>query len=217
MDMLNLKLREPISALTHLLAGVFSFFGLITLVYFGWGDLQKIITFSIYGISLILMFTASGTYHMVIARDSIILNLRKLDHSAIYLLIAGTYTPICIYFFSGFWQYGLLILIWSLAIIGIAVKLFVINSPRWITAGVYLVMGWLAIMGVQEILRTMPTAAIIWLVVGGLFYSLGAIIYITKFMDFFPGKFGFHEVWHIFVILGAFSHYYLILRFIAVM
>jgi hemolysin III len=215
MDMLNLKLREPISALTHLLAGVFSFFGLITLVYFGWGDLQKIITFSIYGISLILMFTASGTYHMVIARDSIILNLRKLDHSAIYLLIAGTYTPICVYFFNGFWQYGMLILIWSLAIIGIVVKLFVINAPRWINAGVYLIMGWLAIMGIQEILRTMPTAAIIWLVLGGLFYSVGAIIYITKFLDFFPGKFGFHEVWHIFVILGALSHYLVILKFIA--
>ena len=213
--MLNLKLREPISALTHLLAGVFSFFGLITLVYFGWGDLQKIITFSIYGISLILMFTASGTYHMVIARDSIILNLRKLDHSAIYLLIAGTYTPICVYFFNGFWQYGMLILIWSLAIIGIVVKLFVINAPRWINAGVYLIMGWLAIMGIQEILRTMPTAAIIWLVLGGLFYSVGAIIYITKFLDFFPGKFGFHEVWHIFVILGALSHYLVILKFIA--
>jgi len=215
MDMLNLKLREPISALTHLLAGVFSFFGLITLVYFGWGDLQKIITFSIYGISLILMFTASGTYHMVIARDSIILNLRKLDHSAIYLLIAGTYTPICVYFYNGFWQYGMLILIWSLAIIGIVVKLFVINAPRWINAGVYLIMGWLAIMGIQEILRTMPTAAIIWLVLGGLFYSVGAIIYITKFLDFFPGKFGFHEVWHIFVILGALSHYLVILKFIA--
>jgi len=217
MDTLNSKFREPISAITHLVAASISFIGLIVLIVLGWGDFQKIIPFSIYGISLIMMFTASGTYHMVIARDSIILNLRKLDHSAIYLLIAGTYTPICIYFFSGFWQYGLLILIWSLAIIGIAVKLFIINSPRWITAGVYLVMGWLAIMGVQEILRTMPTAAIIWLVVGGLFYSLGAIIYITKFMDFFPGKFGFHEVWHIFVILGAFSHYYLILRFIAVM
>lgn len=216
MDTLNSKLREPISALTHLYAAVLSFFGLITIVYFGWGNLQKIITFIIYGISLILMFTASGTYHMVIARDSIILNLRKLDHSAIYLLIAGTYTPICMYFFNGFWQYGMLILIWSLAIIGIIVKLFVINAPRWTSAGVYLIMGWLAIMGVQEILRTMPIAAIIWLVSGGLFYSLGAIIYITKFLDFFPGKFGFHEVWHIFVILGAFSHYYLIFRFIAV-
>ncbi|MBE0687176.1 MAG: hemolysin III family protein [Anaerolineaceae bacterium] len=216
MDTLNSKLREPISALTHLSAALFSLIGLIALVYFGWGDLQKTVTFIIYGISLILMFTASGTYHMVNARDSIILNLRKLDHSAIYLLIAGTYTPICMHFFSGFWQYGMLIVIWSLAIIGITVKLFVINAPRWITAGVYLVMGWLAIMGVQEILRTLPPGAIIWLVLGGLFYSFGAIIYITKFMDFLPGKFGFHEVWHIFVILGAFSHYFLILRFIAV-
>ena len=215
MDTLNSKIREPINALTHLLAGVFAFLGLITLIYYGWGDLQKIITFIIYGISLILLFTASGTYHMVIAHDSIIINLRKLDHSAIYLLIAGTYTPICMYYFNGFWQYGMLALIWSLALTGIVVKLFVINAPRWITAGIYLIMGWLAIMGVQEILRTMPTAAIIWLVIGGLFYTFGAIIYITKFMDFFPGKFGFHEVWHIFVILGAFSHYYLILKFIA--
>ncbi|PKO09420.1 MAG: hypothetical protein CVU40_08945 [Chloroflexi bacterium HGW-Chloroflexi-2] len=215
MDTLNSKFREPISAITHLVAASISFIGLIILIVLGWGDFQKIIPFSIYGISLILMFTASGTYHMVIARDSIILNLRKLDHSAIYLLIAGTYTPICVYFFNGFWQYGMLILIWSLAIIGIVVKLFVINAPRWINAGVYLIMGWLAIMGIQEILRTMPTAAIIWLVLGGLFYSVGAIIYITKFLDFFPGKFGFHEVWHIFVILGALSHYFVILKFIA--
>lgn len=215
MGTLNSKFREPISAISHLAAASISLIGLIILIILGWGDLPKIITFSIYGFSLILMFTASGTYHMAIARDSIILNLRKLDHSAIYLLIAGTYTPICVYFFSGFWQYGMLSLIWSLAIIGIAVKLFVINAPRWITAGVYLIMGWLAIMGVQEILRTMPTSAIIWLVSGGLFYSLGAIIYITKLMDFFPGKFGFHEVWHIFVILGAFSHYFVILKYIA--
>jgi len=99
MDMLNLKLREPISALTHLLAGVFSFFGLITLVYFGWGDNQKIITFIIYGISLILMFTASGTYHMVIARDSIILNLRKI-RSLCHLFIncRNLYTDLRIFF-----------------------------------------------------------------------------------------------------------------------
>lgn len=216
MDTHSSKFREPISAITHLVAASISLIGLIFLIVLGWGDLQKMITFSIYGISLILMFTASGTYHMLNACDSIILNLRKLDHSAIYLLIAGTYTPICMYFFKGFWQYGMLILIWSLAFIGIGVKLFIINAPRWITAGVYLIMGWLAIMGVQEILRTMPTDAIIWMVVGGLFYSIGAIIYITKFMNFLPGIFGFHEVWHIFVILGAFSHYYLILRFIAI-
>jgi len=215
MNTLNSKLREPISAITHLAAAGISLLGLIALIYFGWGDFQKIITFIIYGISLILMFSASGTYHMLIAKDSIILNLRKLDHSAIYLLIAGTYTPICMHFFNGFWQYGMLILIWSLAIIGIIIKLFVINAPRWITAGVYLLMGWLAIMGIQEILRTMPTAAILWMVIGGLFYTIGAIIYITKYFDFFPGKFGFHEVWHIFVILGAAAHYVGVLVYIA--
>lgn len=212
---LRLKMREPISALTHLAAAVLSLFGLISLIYFGWGDLTKILTLIIYGISLVLMFIASGTYHLFIAKDSIILNLRKFDHSAIYLLIAGSYTPICYHFFDGFWQYGMLAIIWGLAIIGVSVKLFIINAPRWVTAGVYLLMGWLAIMGVEEILQSMPVAAILLMVIGGLFYSIGAIVYITKKLNFIPGVFGFHEIWHIFVILGAFSHFYVILRFIA--
>ena len=212
---LRLKMREPISALTHLAAAVLSLFGLISLIYFGWGDLTKILTLIIYGISLVLMFIASGTYHLFIAKDSIILNLRKFDHSAIYLLIAGSYTPICYHFFEGFWQYGMLAIIWGLAIIGVSVKLFIINAPRWVTAGVYLLMGWLAIMGVEEILQSMPVAAILLMVIGGLFYSIGAIVYITKKLNFIPGVFGFHEIWHIFVILGAFSHFYVILRFIA--
>jgi hemolysin III len=214
-DKIYTKLREPISALTHLAAAIFSIFGLFSLIYFCWGDLPKTITLIIYGISLILMFSASGTYHLVIAKDSIILKLRKLDHSAIYLLIAGSYTPICYFFFEGFWQYGMLAIIWGLAIIGVFVKLFVINAPRWVTAGVYLLMGWLAIMGVEEILRSIPIMAIFWLVVGGLFYSIGAIVYITKTGNFIPDVFGFHEIWHIFVILGAVSHYILIFRFIA--
>lgn len=210
------KLREPVNALTHLIAAVFSLIGLLALIYFGWGDLTKIITFSIYGISLILLFTASGIYHAVSGSESSITKLRKFDHSAIYLLIAGTYTPICIHFFEGFWQYGMVILIWSLAIIGVLVKLFVINAPRWVTAGIYLLMGWLAIIGIQEIFRSMPIAAIIWLFLGGLMYTFGAIIYITKKLDIKPGIFGFHEVWHIFVILGAFSHFFVVFRFIAI-
>lgn len=209
------KIREPVNAITHLIAGGISIIGLISLIFLGWGDLQRVGTFLIYGISLVLMFLASGIYHWILGSDELLLNLRKLDHSAIYLLIAGTYTPICIHFFDGFWQYGIVILVWILAIIGIIVKLFVINAPRWITAGVYLLMGWLGIMGINEILINMPKPAIAWLIAGGLFYSVGAIIYITRKMDFFPGRFGFHEIWHIFVILGAFSHFYVILRFIA--
>jgi hemolysin III len=102
-----------------------------------------------------------------------------------------------------------------MAAAGIIVKLFIIKAPRWITAGVYLVMGWTAVMAVMEIINKMPPAAIIWLVAGGLFYTVGAIVYITKKLDFIPGVFGFHEIWHIFVILGALSHFILIAAYIA--
>jgi hemolysin III len=141
--------------------------------------------------------------------------LRKLDHAAIYLLIAGTYTPICLTFFTGFWRWGLLGIVWGFALVGIVVKMFVMNAPRWVTAGIYLIMGWLAVFAIQQIITSMPAAAMFWLVAGGLFFTLGAIIYITKKMDFFPGVFGFHEVWHIFVILGCLSHFILVARYVA--
>ena len=212
---MNLKFREPVNALTHLSTAAVAAIGTILLLIFGQGNLVIKISLLIYGISLVLMFSASGIYHSIVAETKVIQRLRKLDHSAIYLLIAGSYTPICLYFFQGFWQWGMLAIIWGFGLIGIIVKLFVINAPRWITAGVYLVMGWLSVMAVQEIIRTMPPAAIFWLITGGLFYSIGAIIYITKKMDIIPGVFGFHEVWHIFVILGALSHFILIAAFVA--
>ena len=207
------KLRQPFSGLSHLAGAILSLGGLVYLIIAGWGDLTREISYLVYGISLILMFSASATYHMVNSSDKVTRVLRKLDHTAIYLLIAGTYTPICLLFFSGFWRLGLLIIIWSLALAGIIVKLFIINAPRWVTAGIYLVMGWLCIMAVGEMLRTMSAAALAWLVAGGLFYTLGAVIYITKKLDFKPDVFGFHEVWHIFVMLGAFCHFVLIAGF----
>ena len=204
------KFRQPFNGISHLLGAIFSFFGLIYLLIKGWGNSTQEISYLIYGISLILMFSASATYHITTSSEKGMRILRKLDHTAIYLLIAGTYTPICLLFLSGFWHFGLLIIIWSLALIGIIIKLFIINAPRWVTAGIYLVMGWLCVMASGEMLHTMSPAALAWLVTGGLFYTVGAIIYITKKMDFKPGVFGFHEVWHIFVILGAASHYILI-------
>ena len=209
------SLRDPVSALTHLFAAAAGLIGTFVLLWLGWGDWQKGFTLLIYGLSLTLMFLSSGIYHTVLAGPAVTLRLRKLDHSAIYLQIAGSYTPICLFFFEGFWRWGLLGIIWGMALAGIIVKLFIINAPRWITAGIYLLMGWLSVMAVQEMLRTMPAAALAWLVAGGLFYTFGALIYILKKPDFFPGVFGFHEVWHIFVILGAFSHFVMIAFFIA--
>ncbi len=209
------KIREPVNGLTHFFAAIVALAGLIVLLVLGWQSLSKIISFSIYGISLILLFTASATYHMVKAGPNIIGILRKLDHAAIFLLIAGTYTPFCVVMFTGFWRWGLLAIIWSLAIIGIVVKMFIMNAPRWLSTGVYIMMGWLCIAAIGEIFRVLPTGALVWLITGGVIYTLGAIVYITKTMNFLPDKFGFHEVWHILVILGALAHFIAIAFYIA--
>lgn len=209
------RMREPVNGLTHLGAAVVAAVGLGILVYLGRADPAKAVSLAIYGASLVLMFSASAVYHLVPAGPRVLLFLRKMDHAAIYLLIAGTYTPICLYFFTGGWRMGMLITIWSLAAVGIAVKLFVIRAPRWATAGIYLVMGWLGVAAIGEMLRALPTGALIWLLVGGLFFTGGAVIYILKKPDFFPGVFGFHEIWHVMVILGAFSHYVLVAAYVA--
>jgi hemolysin III len=158
---------------------------------------------------------ASAIYHMVKAKPKIIERLRKFDHSAIYVLIAGTYTPFCILMFQGFWKWGLLALIWSLAVIGVALEVILIKAPRWLRVSVYVMMGWIVIAAIGEMLRVMPIGALVWLLAGGVIYTFGAIIYATKKLDFFPGKFGFHEVWHIFVILAALAHFIAIAVYIA--
>lgn len=209
------KLREPVNGLTHLAAAVLALLGLAGLLILGHDSLVKVIALLIYGFSLVLMFSSSAAYHLVKARPPIMQVLRKLDHTAIYALIAGTYTPICLHFFSGFWAWGMLVIIWGLALAGIVVKLFVIKAPRWLTAGIYLVMGWLSLMAIRQMLLFMPVGALVCLLLGGLFFTVGAVVYILKKPDFFPGIFGFHEIWHIFVILGCLSHFILIAAYVA--
>ena len=209
------KLREPVNGLTHLVAAFVAILGLVALAYLARDNLGKLTSLSIYGTTLVLMFSASTLYHLINAGPRVSLTLQKFDHAAIYLLIAGTYTPICLHFLTGFWRSGFLAVIWAFALIGVAVKLIVIKAPRWLTAGVYLLMGWLSILAVGEITSRIPTDAIVGLLVGGMFFTVGAVVYILKRPNLIPGVFGFHELWHIFVILGAFSHYAVILAFIA--
>ncbi len=209
------KLREPVNGLTHFFAAIAALIGLVILLIAGWGSLSKAVALTVYGLSLVSLFAASAAYHMVKAQPKALQTLRKLDHSAIYLLIAGTYTPFCGLMFEGFWKWGMLAIIWSLALIGITVKIFIIRSPRWLNAGIYIVMGWLCIAAIGEMLRVLPPWALTWLLIGGITYTLGAVVYITKIMNFWPGKFGFHEVWHIFVILAALAHFIAIAFFIA--
>ncbi len=205
------KLREPVNSLTHWGAAALASIGLIVLLVLGWGKPARIVSLMVYGLSLIFLFSASATYHMVRVKEKALEIFRKVDHSAIYFLIAGTYTPFCVNAFSGFWKWGLLSIIWSLALIGILVKLFYIRAPRWLNAGIYLIMGWLCIAAIGQMLAVLPVWVLSWLFAGGVIYTLGAVIYITKIFNFIPGIFGFHEVWHIFVMLAAAAHFVAVL------
>jgi hemolysin III len=210
-----IKTRGRLSGLTHLSAALAAVVGSVVLILVGGTNPVKIIALSVYGISVIFLFGSSAAYHLIKAEPKAIANLRKLDHAAIYVLIAGSYTPFCAIMFTGFWRWGFLAIIWSLAVLGIIVKMFIIKAPRWVTAGVYVILGWLCLVAAGEVIRALPTGALIGLGIGGLIYTIGAVIYITKKLDLFPGQFGFHEVWHIFVILAALAHYITIAVYIA--
>lgn len=205
------KLREPVSGLTHLAAAIAAVFGQVALLIVSWPGAGKIVSVVIYGLSLIALFSASASYHLINAGPRVTRFLRKLDHAAIYLLIAGTYTPFCINSFTGFFRWGLLSIIWAIAIIGILVKVFYMGAPRWLSAGVYVLMGWLCLSAIGQMTSALSLFSLVWLVVGGVVYTLGAVIYATKMFNFIPGKFGFHEVWHIFVLLGALAHFIAVL------
>jgi hemolysin III len=206
MPMLS-KLREPFNGLSHLGGAIAAFFGQIALLIAGWNGTAKLVSVVVYGLSLIAMFSASAAYHMAKARPKTLQILRKLDHSAIFLLIAGTYTPFCLVAFTGFFRWGLLALIWTIAVIGILVKVFYVRAPRGLNAGMYVLMGWLCVMAAPQMPSVLPATAMTWLIVGGVVYTLGAVVYAAKLFNFAPGKFGFHEVWHIFVLLGALAHF----------
>jgi hemolysin III len=209
-----MNIREPFNAISHLIGAAAALTGAGLLIARGWSTPGRTIAFAIYGLSLVVMFGASGLYHAASTRPGTVEILRKIDHSAIYFLIAGTYTPFCVIAFDGAWRWGSLVLIWSLALAGVMVKVFFIRTPRWLNAGLYVAMGWLCVFAAPELLRRLPPATLGWLLAGGILYTLGALIYTTKKGDFFPGVFGFHEVWHLFVLLGAAAHFIAVTRLV---
>ncbi|MGD8604494.1 MAG: hemolysin III family protein [Anaerolineales bacterium] len=202
-----LNLREPINGLTHLLAAAASLVGSVVLIVLGWSHPAQLVGAAVFGSSLTILFLASGLYHSVRGSQTTILRLRMFDHAAIYLLIAGTYTPICLWYLSGGWRWGLLGIVWAMALTGIVTKVFLLDTPRGLTTGIYLAMGWMAVIALGPLLRSMPPGVMLWMAIGGAFYTLGAMGYIFKRPILKPGVFGFHEVWHIFVILAGASHY----------
>ena len=207
--------REPASGFSHLAGAVLSVAALVSLlcVAISNRDVWQIVSFSIFGASMILLYSASATYHLINASEKVVKILQKIDHSMIFVLIAGTYTPICLTLLRGRLGYWLLALIWSCAAAGIVMKMFFFDIPRLLYTGVYLIMGWIAVFVIVPLYRAGGPLPLIWLLAGGLFYTAGGIIYAIKKPDILPGCLGFHEIFHIFVILGSAAHYVMILRF----
>jgi len=210
------KIKDPVSGLTHLLGAVLSVVALVLLVYNGAKGATPwhVVSFSIFGASLILLYTASTIYHMIPAREKGTIILRKIDHMMIYILIAGTYTPICLVPLRGGWGWSLFGVIWAIAIGGIIMKAFWLNAPRWLYTLIYLGMGWIVAIAFLPLLRTLPSGGMLWLVIGGGLYTLGAIIYGTKWPKFNFRHVGFHEIFHIFILGGSFSHFWLMYKYI---
>jgi len=205
-------LRDPASGLSHLAGAALSVVGLVVLLRVAVGnhDPWQIVSFAIFGGSLILLYSASAIYHLlnVPARAGVV--LRKLDHIMIFVLIAGTYTPVCLVALRGPAGYAMLAVIWSLAVAGVFFKVFYLNAPRWAYTGIYLLMGWICVFAIVPLARAVGVRRLLWLFAGGVFYSVGAVIYGLKKPNLVPGWLGFHEIFHIFIILGSLSHFYFV-------
>ncbi len=209
--------REPVSGFTHLFGALVSLVGLIALIYkeiyIGQNSILGMIGVVIFGLSLIFLYTASTVYHLAVSSEGVIKMLRKLDHSMIFVLIAGTYTPICLIALESYWRWGLFICVWLLALIGIVFKFFWIDCPKWLSSSFYVGLGWLALVAFSPLSKVLPFQAMALLILGGILYTAGAVIYCLEK----KGKkrtFGAHEIFHIFVLLGSLAHYILVFKYI---
>lgn len=213
----RLSIREPVNALTHLLGALLAAAGMIPLLMHGVanGSAAQVVAFAIFGTSLVLLYTTSGVYHSLNVSGRSLAMLRRLDHMMIYVLIAGTYTPICLVLLRGHLGIGLLIAVWAIAVLGIVQKLVWMRAPRWFSTALYLSMGWAGVIIARPLLHAAPVGFFLWIIAGGMFYSVGAVVYAIKRPDPFPGVFGFHEIWHVFVMLGSFSHYWAVLQYLS--
>ena len=210
-------MREPINGLTHLGGGLLASIGLVVLLASATraGRMDQLVAFGIFGFSLISLYTASALYHLLPLSPRGVARLRRVDHISIFVLIAGTYTPFCLLALNGGWRWGLLALVWGLALCGIVLKLFWMDIPRWLSVALYLGMGWVALFATPALFRAVPIGGIAWVLAGALVYSAGALIYGLRRPNPVPGVFGFHELWHLFVLAGSACHFWAVLHYVA--
>ena len=212
------KLRDPISGFTHFIGCLLAVLGMILLILKVIEPVKPwhLASFIVFSVGMILLYLASTLYHWLPLSDKGIQRLRRMDHMMIFIMIAATYTPICLVPLRESIGWELFFAIWSIAAIGLVIKVFWLQAPRWLSVTIYVLMGWMAIFGIIPIVKSMQPGAVFWMIAGGLFYTFGAVIYAIKQPNPWPGRFGFHEIFHLFVMMGTFSHFLMMYRYLTV-
>ncbi len=217
--MMQITIREPGSAITHFIAMMMAVFAAVPLlIKAGSADgSQNFIAMAIFMASMILLYGASTTYHTVNLTGKALRIFKKIDHMMIFVLIAGSYTPVCLIVLGGEVGYKLLALVWGIALIGMGIKAVWVTCPKWFSSIIYIAMGWVCVLVFGQLLETLPTGAFLWLLAGGIIYTVGGVIYALK-LSVFNAKhkwFGSHEVFHLFVMAGSFCHFICMYLYIA--
>ncbi len=211
------KAREPFSSFSHFIGAVIFAVATVllvgkTLVADAW-NIKILIGVAVFGLSLVALYSASAIYHFSNGSAKKILRLRKLDHSMIYVLIAGSYTPILLKYLPQYESFIFVSVIWACAVVGTIIKLCWFSAPRWLQTMLYIAMGWAVLFDVS-VFRDMSGIAVFLLAAGGISYTIGGIIYIVKKPNI-SKEFGFHELFHLFILLGSIFHYLMVLFYVA--
>lgn len=216
---MKLKLKDPGSAITHGIAMLLAIVGALPLLLKAArsSDLLHIVALGVFILTMILLYAASTIYHSVDSTEKVNRRLRKMDHMMIFIMIAGSYTPVCLIALHNKLGYILCSLVWTIAILGIILKGFWITCPKWVSSILYIGMGWLCVLAFIPIFQSLPRAGFGWLLAGGIIYTIGGIIYGLK-LPIFNSKhknFGSHEIFHVFVMLGSICHFIVMYFFVA--
>ncbi len=217
--MKRFHMKDPGSAITHFIAMLLTILAALPLLRKAYHDAGRFtaVALAVFIVSMILLYAASTIYHTFDISPKINRILQKADHMMIFILIAGTYTPICMVVLGDRTGWGLLALVWAIAIAGILIKACWITCPKWFSSVLYISMGWVCVLAYSRIMQALPKAAFQWLLAGGLIYTAGGIIYALK-LPLFNSRhrcFGSHEIFHLFVMGGSFCHYVMMYRFVA--
>ncbi|MEG2140664.1 MAG: hemolysin III family protein [Bilophila sp.] len=208
--------REPMNGLTHCIGSLLALLAtVLLLVRVANPPLPlHLVCFAVFGGAMILLYGASTLYHWLPLSDAGIKHWRRIDHCMIFIYIAATYTPICLIALRGAWGWSLFGVVWGIALAGLGIKLYWLDAPRWLSTGLYLGMGWMVVVGVYPLVVHLPTGALLWLLAGGLFYSVGAVIYARRRPNL-AACLGFHELFHLFVMAGSLCHFVVMYNYIS--